>query len=129
MEATEMAQIIKEQLQPLNLRLKGLEDELSKLKTSAALSPQPADAAPVAAAQPDAIHGLCDDQGCGTCNAQGQELVNNAFAEGQTAALENMDQWLLMAAGEEMRQKIAELAVRGRALYEASQQGVTIVAG
>ena len=129
MEATEMAQIIKEQFQPLNLRMKALEDELSKLKTSAALSPQSADPAPVVTAQSVPVHGLCDDQGCEPCNAQGQELVTNAFEQGQTAALENMDQWLLMAAGEEMRQKIAELAVRGRALYEASQQGVTIVAG
>ena len=128
MEAAEMAQIIKEQLQPLKQGLKLLEDEVAKLKLSAVPSPKSADPAPVAAAQKAPAHGLCEGQDCEPCYAQGMELANTAFAEGQTAALENLDQWLLMAAGEEMRQKIAELAARGQALYEASQQGVTIVA-
>lgn len=73
-------------------------------------------------------HGLCEDQACKACATQSQELVDAGFAQGQATALENLDQWLLMAGGEELRQKIILMAARGQALYEASQQGVSIVA-
>mgnify|MGYP001591169939 CR=1 FL=1 len=115
---------LKSALNPLMDRLAALETEIKTLKQSSASSP--AKAEPAAAAQE--LHGLCEDQACETCAAQSQELVNGAFQQGRVAALEDMDQWLLMAGGEEVRQKIIEVAAHGQQLYEHSQQGVSIVA-
>ena len=73
-------------------------------------------------------HGMCDNQECEACAAQGEEIVGKAYAQGAHDTLAQLDQWLILAAGEDARQKIMELAARGKLLYERDQQSVKIVA-
>lgn len=129
MEAAELTQVLSQQLSqvlgPIQQRLTALEDQMKSAKPSKEPSPASSEAAQD---EPEHGPGLCDDQTCQGCLAQGQEIVDAAFAQGKIAALEDLDQWLIQAGGEDFRQKIIELAARGKVAYEQSQQEVRIVA-
>ena len=122
MEAPEFEQLMSKWLSPLQQRLTALESQMQSVKPSSEPSPNSADTAQTE------LHGLCDDPACETCVGQGQELADAAFAQGQIAALENLDQWLIQAGGEAFRQKIILMAAQGKEAWEQSQREVKIVA-
>ena len=125
MEAAELTQVLSQQLSqvlgPIKERLTALEAQMKSAKPSSEPSPASSKVA-------QELHGLCDDQACEVCVGQTQELAENAFAQGKVAALEDLDQWLIQAGGEDFRQKIIQLAARGKEAWEQSQQEVRIVA-
>ena len=124
MEPAELEQVVKQVgqlLSPIKDRLAKLEAMLETSKPLSEPSPASSDAA-------QELHGLCDDPACETCVGQQQELVNVAFANGQVAALENLDKWLIQAGGEAFRQRIILLAAQGKETWEQSQREVNIVA-
>ena len=125
MEAAELTQVLSQQLSqvlgPIKERLTALEAQMKSAKPSSEPSPKSTEAA-------QELHGLCDDTACETCVGQGQEIVDAAFAQGKIAALEDLDQWLIQAGGEDFRQKIIQLAARGKEAWEQSQREVRIVA-
>lgn len=126
MEPVEMEAMLLKHMNPIRDRLLKLEAETGQMKNGKPSSgPLPSS---TTSDQVEARHGLCEDQACESCVAQGQELVEAAFAQGQVAALENLDQWLIQAGGEAFRQKIIQLAAQGKEAYEQSQQTVKIVA-
>lgn len=120
MEAAELEQALAKWLSPLQHRLTVLESQMQSVKPSSEPSP---DSAKTAQTE---LHGLCQDEACEPCVAQGQELVDGAYHQGQHDMLEVLDTWLLMAGGEEFRQKIVEFLARGQKAHEYSQQGIAI---
>ena len=127
MEPQEMEAMLLKHMNPIRDRLLKLEAETAQMMKNGKPSSEPSPGS-TTSEQVEARHGLCDNQTCESCVAQGQELVDAAFAQGQVAALENLDQWLIQAGGEAFRQKIVQLAAQGKEAYEQSQQEVRIVA-
>ena len=113
MEAAELDQMLQKWIGPVKDRLAALEagTQTKSAKPSSEPSPKPTEAS-------QALHGLCQDQECKACVEQAQELVDGAYAKGQADALDSYDRWLLMAGGEDFRQKILAAAVRGKQLCD-----------
>lgn len=124
MEAAEMEAVLLKHLTPIRDRLIKLEAERTTAQNGKSSSESSLTSAE--AAQSD--HGLCGDEACGACVSKAQELFNVGFEQGGIVALENLDQWLIHAGGEDLRQKVILMAARGKEAYEASQQTVSIVA-
>lgn len=89
------------------------------------LTSSASDASQAQAAQ---VHHMCEDQGCVSCVDQAQEIADASYQRGQHDMLEQMDHWLIMAGGEEFRQKIILAAAQGQKLYNESQQVMRVVA-
>ena len=129
MEASEMAKLfqdkLRETLAPVQERLQQMQTEIESLRSSEKPSPKSPDPRTAETAQ---VHHLCDNQACEPCVAQGQELVDGAYHQGQHDLLEQIDNWLLMAGGEGFRQQFVQLMAKGQQAYNESQQQVKVVA-
>lgn len=62
--------------------------------------------------------GLCQDESCSSCVTSAQELVDAAFAKGQEVLAANLDDALLLAGGEELRQKVTVIVNKGLLLKQ-----------
>mgnify|MGYP001591350603 CR=1 FL=1 len=120
MEAAELEQVLSKWLSPIQVRLTALEAKTQNVKPPSEPSPNSAEAAQV--------HGLCDDPTCQPCAVHEQEVVDNAYHQGEIDTMERLDQWLILAGGEDLRQRVIQLAARGQQIDAENQQVVKIVA-
>lgn len=71
--------------------------------------------------------GLCQDTSCEVCVSQGQELVQVAQEYARAAYADEIDEALRLAAGDAIRQRVAQLVQQGDVLRRQRAQVVEIV--
>lgn len=133
-----VVELIKGQEQVFNKKVEGLKQELMQSLTSlqSTLNNFAAkqDKAPEAATAPaDKEHeqhptGFCGDPECKSCMSQATEIYEVGVRQSRESTLEEIDEALLLAAGEEMRQRITQLVAKGIQLRNRRNQEVSVVA-
>lgn len=101
---------LREQVQQIRAELKTLSQSFS---VSTDMSQHPA--------------GLCQETDCEICVTQGQQLTNDAFARGRAAMVNDIDEFLIQAGGEPLRERFAQAVMAGQNI--AQEKGLIVADG
>lgn len=104
-----LQQVLDAALSPLQQQMEQLQTQMTELSQSfldstASLSQHPA--------------GLCQEETCEICVGEAQEIANRAMAQGRDSMVKDIDEYLLQAGGEPLRERFAQVVKLGQQIAE-----------